>query len=469
MFEKGQKVNLEIIDISNEGKGIGKVDGLAVFVEGTVVGDKVEAELTKIKKNYAFAKLISIVESSKNRIEAFCSHYSECGGCIYGTTEYNLQKQIKEKQIKDRLVRIGGIPEPTLKSIVSMEEPFYYRNKAVFQISTGGNIMRKGGVIENIGEPSVGFYKRKSNLVVNCNECFLHLPPAVVAARAMRQFMIEDNITAWDSKWEQGLMKSMTIKTASCTREVMVILDINGKGIPNGNKLIDMLDSAIYESGYFLESVYLDMGKELKVLAGKKVIKERLGNLEFEISPNSFYQVNPEIAVKLFDTVKRYAGLTGKEKVLDLYCGVGSIGLWCAENVGYIVGIESVKEAVLDANRNASINGIVNARYICGKAEEELPKLLENQGDEDLVKVVKEADVVILDPPRAGCHDELLNAVVEVSPQKIVYVSCDPSTLARDIKALEDRGYQFVEGTPFDMFPWTGHVEAIVLLQKKNS
>ena len=318
----------------------------------------------------------------------------------------------------------------------------------------------------------------------------------MAAARALRQFMKEDNITSYDPRWEKGLMRHLIVRTAAGTGQVMVILVINGKGIPNAAKLVDMLDEAIYnvpvyEDGplagveFNLESVVVNinkkntseiLGEECITIAGKPTIMEEVGGLQFEISPLSFYQVNREQMVKLYGKAIEYADLKGGETVLDLYCGVGTIGLFCAaemnsknpENPGRVLGIESVKGAVVDANRNAVINGIVNARYVCGKAEEELPKLVKGEDLKDVSLKISQADVVILDPPRAGCDEILLETVVKVAPEKIVYVSCDAATLARDIKFLSHRGYEFVKACPCDMFPHTAHVETVVLLSQQK-
>ena len=478
MFEKGQICDIEIIDISDQGQGIGRAEGMAVFVQNTVLGDKVKVELTKVKKNYAFGKVVEIIEPSEFRIEPLCEEgfHQGCGGCSLARLDYEGQLVLKEKQVYDKLTRLGGLEDPTVCDIIGMDEPFYYRNKAQFPISTGGIITRKGGIVENLGDPAVGFYKPRSHEVVNCYECMLQSPAAMAAADALRQFMEEDNITAWDERWEKGLMRHLIVKTAFGTGEVMVILVINGKGIPNAPKLIEMLDDAIYEAGFNLESVVINvnkkktseiMGDECIPIAGKPTINEVVGDLTFEISPMSFYQVNPIQMEKLYDKALEYAALTGTETVLDLYCGIGTIGLYCAKDAGQIVGIEVVKNAVIDANRNAVVNGIVNARYICGKAEEEMPRLLKVEDPDDVIaNAVKSADVVILDPPRAGCRPELLDAVVEVAPERIVYISCDPATLARDIKYLGEKGYCFVEATPVDMFPWTSHVECVTLLVK---
>ena len=491
-MEKGQIVQLTIEDMSKEGQGIGKADGFAVFVKNTVVGDVVKAELTKVKKNYGFGRVIERIEDSPARQESFCPYFKQCGGCVYQEMKYENQLELKRKQVVDKLIRLGGIENPVVRETMGMEEPFYYRNKASMPVSTGGLNTKKGGIVEPVHEPRIGFYQAKSHEVVDCDICLLQSEPAMAAARAVRQFMEEDHITSYDPRWEKGLMRHMIVRTAFGTGQVMVILVINGKGIPNAQKLVEMLDDAIfnvpvYEEGplagieFNLASVVVNinkkntsdiLGEECITIAGSPTILEEVGDLNFEISPLSFYQVNPQQMEKLYGKAIEYADLKGGETVLDLYCGVGTIGLFCADklrkigNEGRVIGIESVKPAVIDANRNATINGIVNARYICGKAEEELPKMVSGEGLKDESLKITKADVVILDPPRAGCEEELLEAVVKVEPARIVYVSCDAATLARDIKFLTANGYEFVEATPCDMFPWTGHCEVVSLLVK---
>lgn len=585
-MEKGQVVEVRIEDMSHEGQGIGRAGGLVVFVPQTVVGDVVKAQLTKVKKNYAFSRLVDIVEYSDARDDSFDCECSErgCGGCPLGKMAYDAQLELKERQVREKLQRLAGLEEPVVRPIIGMKEedndglgPFRYRNKAQFPVSTGGIVTRKGGLVENLGEPAVGFYRAKSHEVVDCGDCCLQSMAAMAAADALRNFMAEDNITAYDPKWDKGLIRHMIVKTAFSTGEVMVVLVINGKGIPNSRKLVEMLDDAVYEAGYSLESVVLNlkkadgvkkartekeqihamsgeiMGSENVVIAGKPVICDTLGDLQFEISPASFYQVNPVQMKRLYDKVKEYCfcetgatqdrqshedGSTAEAQrdeavygdvcfergiynndnagcsrpvVLDMYCGVGTIGLYCADMAEAVVGIEAVKEAVIDANRNAVINGIVNARYICGRAEEILPEYMayDRKNDErkkdkpsaeagvktepkteanteikanterktrDCADIdsqpaeqIKAAGVVILDPPRAGCRPELLEAVAAAGIERIVYVSCDPATLARDIKLLEERGYGFVEATPVDMFPGTSHIESVVLLTKVHN
>ena len=544
-MEKGQIVTLNIEDMSTEGQGIGKLyekdadgiagtRGFAVFVKDTVVGDRVKVELTKVKKQYAFGRVIEVLEASPERIEAFCPYQERCGGCAYGSLRYDAQLALKEKQVRDKLVRLGGLTDPVIMPILGMEEePIRYRSKAVMPVSTGGLLTQKGGIVKPVHEPRIGFYRAKTHEVVDCKDCWLQSEPAMAAAEALRRFMKEDHITSYDPRWEKGLMRHLIVRTAAGTGEVMVILVINGKAIPNAQKLVQMLDEAIYQLPVYedgslagvewnLESVVLNinraktldgsiLGEECVTIAGKPTITEEVGGLKFEISPLSFYQVNREQMVRLYEKALEYADLKGGETVLDLYCGVGTIGLFAAAemdrkakeknsgaqdlhssgSVGRVIGIESVKGAVLDANRNAVINGIVNARYVCGKAEEELPKLVRTKAQEEAAaceaakkfgedaakrEILKDealrithADVAILDPPRAGCEQPLLQAVVRAAPDRIVYVSCDPATLARDIKWLSEHGYEFREATPCDMFPWTSHIETVVLLSHKKA
>lgn len=484
-MEKGQKVQVKIDDITTEGQGVGRTEeGIAVFVKGALPGDLVEAELTKCKKRYAFGELLEIVEPSEWRIEAVCKYFGQCGGCPLGLLSYEGQLALKEKQVADRLSHLGGIGSPKVNSIIGMDSPFFYRNKATMPVSTGGIVTRKGGVVENLGDPAIGFYRGKSHEVIDCEECMIQSRPAMAIAAAVRRFMKEDNITGFDPKWGKGLMRNLIVRTAFGTGEVMAILVINGKGIPNAAKLIEMMDEAIAGIStdpdgieYSLESVitvtdksgsFGDSNIECTTLAGKPTITEVIGDMKFEISPLSFYQVNPVQMKKLYDKAAEYADLHGGETVLDLYCGVGTIGLYLIKNVpdAKVIGIESVKSSVRDANRNAVINHIVNARYVCGRAENELPKLISGEGLEDRSLLIGHADVAIMDPPRSGCDERLLDAVAEAAPSKVVYVSCDPATLARDIKYLGTKGYEFIEATPVDQFSWTGHVETVVLMSR---
>jgi len=468
-YKKGMEIEIDIIDISICGHGIGKIDGMTVFIsrecnkqtecgqepesEGLVFGDNIIAEITEVKKRFLKAKLKKIIKPSAFRRPSHCEYAEKCGGCMFRNMTYEGQLILKQKQAKDKYIRLAGIENPKINDIIGMEDPVRYRNKTQIAIGTG----------------NVGFFSAKSHEVIDCKTCSISARPAEVIADVVRTFIKSHNISLYDRATGKGLIRHVIVRTAFETGEVMAILVINGKSLPAYEEVITMMDEAVYaieESEYSLESVVLNintdktsqvLGEKSITVAGKPTISDTIRNMEFEISPQSFYQVNPIQMEKLYDKVIEYAGLTGSETVLDIYCGVGTIGLWCAAKAGKVLGIESVKSAVIDANRNAVINGIVNAQYICGQAENELPKLVESG---------LEANVVILDPPRAGCRQELLQAVAKTKAQRIVYVTCDIATQARDIKILKESGYEFIEATPVDMFPWSKSVEAVALLKR---
>ena len=475
-MEKGQVVELTIEDMSTEGQGIGRTDGgLVVFVQGALPGDTAAVELTKVKKNYAFGRIVELLHMSEyRRAEEWCPYQDVCGGCPFGRLTYDKQLEIKEKQVRSRLERIAGI-EATIHPIIGMdtapeedlEADERYRDKAVMKISTGGLMTRKGGIQEPVHEPRIGFSPAKSREVTDCLDCRLQVGTAMAAADATRRFMEEDHICSFDERWDKGLMRQMTVKTAFGTGEVMVIYDIHGKGIPNAAKLVEYLDDAVYEAGGSLESVVIRTEKKTETIAGKNTITDTVviddRTLEFEISANSFYQVNHDQMEKLYGIVREYCRQADSPVVLDLYCGAGTIGLSVADLASKVYGIEIVKDAVLDANRNAVINGVVNATYTCGKAEELLPQWTAEGREE------ARADIAILDPPRAGCKPELLHAIADAAIPKVIYVSCDPATLARDVKLLHEEGFKLMEATPVDMFPNSGHVETVALIQRRKN
>ncbi|NLY81864.1 MAG: 23S rRNA (uracil(1939)-C(5))-methyltransferase RlmD [Clostridiales bacterium] len=439
-MKNGDVIELEIIDMSQEGNGIGKYDNVVVFVEGAILGEVVKVEIIKAKKSFMLAKAIETIKASEYRTEEECRYEKVCGGCSLLNVSYEGQLKIKSKAVTDKLKRIAKIENPKVNPIIAMDNPYRYRNKTKFSVN----------------DKRVGFFKKKSNTVVcDCLECKIQPDVSMAVAEALRQFIIEDHI-------KKGVFESVTVKIAEGTGQVMVVFNINGKGIPNSDKLIIMINEEInnLEDMHVLSSVVQIIGSgKATLLAGEKTITDKVTmgkEFNFEISAESFYQVNTKQMIKLYEKVMEYADLKGDETVYDLYCGVGTIGLTLADKAKYVVGIDSVKEAVLNANRNATINNIVNAIYKHGKAEDILPELITE----------RPSDVVILDPPRNGCDERLLNTIAESDAKKIVYVSCDPGTLARDIKILEDQGYKFIEATPLDMFPWTVHVETVVLMSR---
>ena len=452
-MEKNQLIELTIKDQSKDGRGIGSYDGLIVFADGCVLGDKVSARVTKVKKRYALANVEEILEPSEHRLEDVCPYIDECGGCAFGKLKYEKQLELKERHVRDVLERIGGVEAPELELIISMSEPYFYRNKATLAIHPKTQ--------------SVGFLERMSHRVIDCHECRLQSEPVVAVADALR--------ASFDGCEDAKKIKNLVVKTSFTSGEVMLVPTVEEKDVDLeefiylAEESIDRIPSFDDGFEYYLSSVALDISdnkpskqhkNRAEIIAGRHVIEDEMLGLRFEISPYSFYQVNPVQAERLYEKAVEYAGIKGGETVLDLYCGVGTLGLFMAKaGAGKVIGIELVKEAVLNANRNAVINGIVNAIYYTGKAEEELPRLRE-EGE------IEKADVVILDPPRKGCDEALLKAVVETEADRIVYISCDPATLSRDIKYLSENGYEYVKGTPVDMFPHTGHVETVALLSK---
>ncbi|MBO5994559.1 MAG: 23S rRNA (uracil(1939)-C(5))-methyltransferase RlmD, partial [Firmicutes bacterium] len=417
-MEKNQIIELYIDDMSSEGSGIGRTDGQVVFVEGCVTGDRVRARITKAKKNYALADCLEITEPSAFRNDGFCQFSGDCGGCPLGDLKYEKQLEMKETWVREKLIRLGGLEEPLIRPIIGMEEPLRYRNKAVFAVSDNGDI---------------GFVKKKSHQVVDCQDCRIQTEACMGVADALWQYLHAKNL--------RKAISNLMVRTAPGTGEMMAVIKASRNDLPDLELLAGMMDEG---SGFNLESIYIND----RCIAGHKTITDIADGLKFEISPESFYQVNSEQMVKLYDKAMDYAGLKGGETVLDLYCGVGTIGIFAAKRMndsGRVIGIESVKPAVIDANRNSVINGLVSTRYIAGKAEEVLPGIMGikpfmgyNEVNELVEKEpplkVDHADVVFLDPPRAGCEEDLLDAVIQAAPDRIVYVSCDPATLARDIK-----------------------------------
>lgn len=497
VVNEGQIVELEITDMTDDGKGLGRLSGLAIFVAGAVPGDKVSARITRLKKRYAFAETIELLEASAARVQPSCPYYKDCGGCSMLELSYEEQLRIKRKNIITKLERIGALEEPTVREVVgaadrigadggqagqtesagdsdseAFESKLRYRNKAEFAVA-----MTSAG-------PLVGFNKRGSNKIVDCTDCLLQKRATMAAANAIRNLLQDKLISVYDVRHGKGFLRGFTIKVCEGTGEMMLIFTGTAKHLPNAEKVIytisDAIDAVSTEAEpYFLQSVVVEMNKAkdvrepataYEVVAGSNTITDITGEgMKFEISAPAFYQVNTKQMSKLYAKVREYACLKGGETVFDLYCGIGTIGLSMAADAGMIIGIESVKSAVIDANRNAVINGIVNARYYTGRAEQVMPRLLDKE-DKLFVDYIDEnaPKIAILDPPRAGCDEALLRAVASCDVDKIVYVSCDPGTLARDIKLLGELGYEFVEATPVDMFVATMHVESVVLLNRTH-
>ncbi|MBO4234953.1 MAG: 23S rRNA (uracil(1939)-C(5))-methyltransferase RlmD [Firmicutes bacterium] len=493
-------ITIEIVDMTEEGAGIGHISrpsnetsstealeikskerGMTVFVSGgAAFGDVVSCEITKVKKNYALANLVKVIEHSKYRREDVCQYINDCGGCAFGMLDYNAQLELKVTQLKSKLVRIAGVENPVINPILPYESylsefendikdklTLGYRNKAVMAVGE-----------DDLGNPIVGFRASKSHKIIDCICCRIQQPTVMALADALRTFMREYGVRAYNPKTKEGLIKSLMVRTAYDTKEVMAAITISGKGIPNAEEFSYMLDDSIraLDGEYSLESIVIISerrrveGNKAKnsgemasaksyVLAGKQRIKDRLMGLRFDISAESFYQVNSEQTVRLYEEVLRMLDAKEGEKIIDAYCGIGTIGLIAAARTkADFMGIESVPQAVIDANKNAIRNLIVNALFVEGRAEDVLTEFADR---------FAHPDAVIVDPPRAGCASGLIDAIIKAKPSRVIYVSCDQGTLARDIKLLIEGGYELKETTPCDMFPDTGGLESVSLLAPK--
>ena len=449
-MNKNDIITIEITDISAEGSGIGRADGLAVFVPQTAVGDRVSARVLKVKKNYAFARLEELLTCSPHRIEQTCPAFNRCGGCTLRHIDYRSECDIKYNRVKETMRRIGGVETPPQPLIPS---PQYerYRNKAQYPIAEDG---------------SVGFFAPRSHRIIKNSDCLLEPACFTAATEALKLWINDNNVSIYNEDTHKGLIRHLYLRIARETDEIMVTLVINGGSIPNAKDLISRLVSALGDS---LKSVQLNinrkdtnvvLGDKNIVLWGSDTITDILCGVKVRISPHSFYQVNHDAAELLYAKARQYAEPQGKT-VLDLYCGAGTIGLSMADEAAEIIGVEIVPQAVEDARFNAEQNGISNARFICADAA---------CAAETLAKEGIKPDVVILDPPRKGCDEALLKTVAEdFAPQRLVYVSCDVSTLARDTAILRSLGYSVEEYTPVDMFPRTAHVETVALLVRTVS
>ncbi len=450
-LKKNDRINLKIDSCSVNGSGVGRHNGMAIFVPATAPGDEITAHILKVKKNYAFAKVESVISPSADRITPECPVYLKCGGCVFSHMNYEAEKIIKAEHVAECFKRIGGI-SPELEPIIGAEADCRYRNKAQYPVAT-----------EN-GEVKTGFYSSHSHRVVHCPDCLLQPAEFEGILGVFTEYIKKYNVSVYNETANRGLLRHIYIRKGTASGEIMVCAVINGKKLPAEEELVKMLTekeksvkSIIVNSNTKDTNVIL--GDKCRTLWGEDCITDILCGLKFRISPLSFYQVNRNQAERLYNKAAEYAALTEKETVLDLYCGAGTIGLSMAKKAKEIIGVEIVPEAIEDAKINAKLNGIANARFICSDAAK-AAEMLRNEG-------VK-PDVIILDPPRKGCSPEMINTAAQMQPDRIVYVSCDPATLARDCGIFANLGYTATKATPVDMFPRTGHVECVIKLNKKE-
>ena len=463
-MKKNEKVTVKIDDIGVNGEGIGKVEGYTLFVKDAIIGDTVEAVITKPKKNYAYAKMINIIEPSKHRVPAKCPVARQCGGCQIQELSYEAQLEFKNKKVRGNLERIGGFSSELLDEIMEpicgMDEPFYYRNKAQFPIGTD----KEGRIV-------TGFYAGRTHQIIPNIDCALGVPVNQEILQMILDYMNENHVTAYNEETGSGLVRHVLIRYGFKTKEIMVCLVINGDNLPHFEKLVDNLikiegmTSITYSVNR--ENTNVIMGKQIGILWGQGYITDYIGDVKYQISPLSFFQVNPVQTEKLYGLALEYADLKGEETVWDLYCGIGTISLFLAQKAKKVYGVEIVPQAIDDARNNAKINGIENAEFFVGKAEEVLPEYYENYEREQGKKAY--ADVIVVDPPRKGCDETLLQTMVRMRPERIVYVSCDSATLARDLKYLCENGYEMKKVRAVDQFPMTTHTECVVKMQLVDS
>lgn len=451
MLKKNQKLVLKIVDLSSEGAGVAKVDGYPLFIKDTLPGETVEVLVVKVNKNYGFGKALNIIEPSEQRVEPVCPVAGKCGGCSLQHLSYEGQLKYKQNKVYQNLKRIGGFDNISVEETIGMDKPYNYRNKAQYPVGYDKGIL-------------VGFYASNSHRIIDFDNCSIGSEKNQEILKAVKEFITKNNITAYDEKTGKGTIRHILIREGHFTGEIMVCLIVNSYSFKYKKQLIDALkyisDIKSISINYNTTQSNVILGEKVETIYGSDYITDYIGNLKFEISPLSFYQVNPVQTEKLYGKALEFADLKGSETVIDAYCGIGTISLFLAQNAKKVYGIEIVPQAIDDAVKNAENNNITNAEFFVGKSEDVVPKLYKTRG-------VK-PDVMVVDPPRKGCEESLLNLMLQMNPKRIVYVSCDSATLARDLKILcSTKQYKVDKVQPVDMFPHTGHVETVCLLSQK--
>ena len=457
IVKKNDLCQVTIEDMGSDGEGIGKINGYTLFVKDAVIGDHIEAKIMKAKKNYAYAKLEKVLIPSSFRVQPRCVFHKQCGGCQIQALSYEKQLEFKQNKVKNNLIRIGGIDPNYLDLImeepVGMEEPFFYRNKAQFPLGKNKE-----------GKPITGFYAGRTHTIIENTECALGVKENQKILEIVLNYMKDYQVEPYEEEEHKGLIRHVLIRKGFSTGQLMVCLVINENQLPKEEKLVQELCTVENMTSISLsvnkEKTNVIMGKKIRLLYGRPQIEDQIGGITFKISPLSFYQVNPIQTERIYSRALEYAMLTGEETVWDLYCGIGTISLFLAKKAKQVYGVEIIPQAIEDAKENAAGNRITNVSFYVGKAEEVLPEKYEKEGIY--------ADVIVVDPPRKGCEEACLSTMVQMNPKRIVYVSCDSATLARDVKYLSERGYELKKAGIFDNFPQTTHVETVVLLSRKT-
>ena len=446
--QKNEYIDVLFEDLTHDGAGVAKVEGYPLFVPNGLPGEKAKIKVIKVNKGYGFGRLMEITEASPYRVEPECPIYKECGGCQLQHMSYEGQLKAKEKQVSDVLQRIGKLENVKVHPVLGMENPWRYRNKA--QVPIGEH---EGGLIG-------GFYQQRSHQIIDMKACIIQQEKNDEVVKGVKEICNINGVRAYDEQKHKGELRHIMARYGLKSGEVMVVLVTRTNELTGKKKIIEEIVKRIPGVKSIVQNINskktnVIFGDETKVLWGEEVIYDSIGDIKFAISARSFYQVNPEQTKVLYDKALEYADLTGEENVIDAYCGIGTISLFLAQKARKVYGVEIVPEAIEDAKKNAELNGISNVEFAVGEAETVIPEWYENG-------VV--ADVLVVDPPRKGCDDKLLQTIINMKPKKVVYVSCNPATLARDLRVLEDGGYQTVEVQPVDMFPQTMHVECVAQL-----
>ncbi|MBT2217482.1 23S rRNA (uracil(1939)-C(5))-methyltransferase RlmD [Virgibacillus dakarensis] len=450
--KKNETITLTFEDLTHEGNGVGKINGYPLFVPNALPGEEAKIKVVKVNKNYGFGKLLELTKESPERVEPACDVH--CNGCGLQHMSYRLQRKMKQNQVKNALKKVAHLENVPIHPIIGMENPLNYRNKV--QIPVG----------ERDGQLITGFYQKRSHRIIeNTDTCITHNDVINEVVKAVRDIANRLGIGAYNEEKHRGVLRHIMVRTGQATNEIMVVLVTRTEKLPNKDVLVEELTKAFPNMKSIMQNINdkrtnVILGRKTKLLWGEEYIYDRIGGLTFAISAKSFYQVNPVQTKVLYDKALEYAQIGGNDVVIDAYCGIGTIALFLAQQAKKVYGVEVVPEAISDAKKNAKLNGITNAEFFVGEAEKVMP-WWKAQG--------LKPDVVVVDPPRKGCDEALLKAMTDMQPKRIVYVSCNPSTLARDLRILEDGGYDTQEVQPVDMFPMTGHVECVSWLEKRVS
>ena len=452
-MKKDDVIEVKIEDMGVDGEGIGKADGITLFIKDAVIGDVVQAKIMKMKKSYGYARLLEVLTPSPYRIEPKCPVSRPCGGCQLQALSYDKQLEFKENKVRNNLKRIGGFTDIPMEPIAGMKEPYHYRNKAQFPIGR-----------DKDGKLTAGFYAARTHSLIPVDECYLGAKINEPILGKILQIMEQEHIEPYDEKTHTGLVRHILIRFGFTTKEIMVCFILNGKKLPKQEKFIAALTEIPGMTSISVNRNEKDtnviMGEKTITIWGSDYITDYIGDIRYQISPQSFYQVNPAQTKVLYEKALEYAGLTGTETVWDLYCGIGTISLFLAQKAKKVFGVEIVPQAIADAKKNAALNDITNVDFFVGKAEEVYPSYVSEHKEE------AKAEVIVVDPPRKGCEESLLSTIVSMAPERIVYVSCDSATLARDLKYLCGHGYELKRVQAVDQFCQTGHCETVVLLSK---